>query len=146
MPKKIATRNSMFPGPASGDWAGASAWAKRSESTADSFAKAGRSNRLEAPASTGEAVCFVQLAQRIQHDLLGVLRGKSPGDLGGGGAQEREGAARLLFQQPEDRRPHVVALGGRGGDAEHQLPVHQPEQPLDAPTPYEERPGLATLR
>src|SRR5712691_8605233 len=45
MPKKIATRNSMFPGPASGDWAGASAWAKSSESTEDSFAKAGRSNR-----------------------------------------------------------------------------------------------------
>src|SRR5713101_5271373 len=45
MPKKMATRNSMFPGPASGDWEGASAWAKSSESTADSFAKAGRSNR-----------------------------------------------------------------------------------------------------
>src|SRR5207245_5815388 len=97
----------MFCGPASGDWAGASAWAKSSESTADSFEKAGPSNRLRAPASTREPAGFVQLAQRIQHHLLRVPRRECPRDLGGGRAQEGEGAARLLPEQPEHGRRRV---------------------------------------
>src|SRR2546426_11656167 len=122
----------MFCGPASGDWAGASAWAKSSESTADSFEKAGRSNRLRAPASTREAAGFVQLAQRIQHDVLSVPGRERLRDLRGGGAQGGESAARLPPGEPEDRRPGVGRPPPRRRGPEHPAAPAEAEQ--GAPT------------
>src|SRR5207253_9326261 len=60
--------------------------------------------------------------------VLRVPRRERPRDLAGRPAQEGEGAARLLAEQPEHRSRGVVGLRLGGGGPEHEFPGDRPNR------------------